>query len=700
MAIAATFTPRGEERKAAFLKDDQQIWPQLDAEGKVSEAQALDYDPVLERFRRMYALEIGPRQRTDLAAAEGTKTALELAMLRTIEQDLPGGKHYIVHSETKRAVELTAEEGDTLTITVSNNTRVFQVQQLLGQFMGLDEAEAKELELSTKAGAFWRAQLFNEEVASRVKVRGVKNFTRPRKEYRHPIMVLGAGIGGMVTAMKLLHKGRTDIQMFEKLHDFGGGSWYHVANQTTKLQTEAGSYHLQYYFEWLPPPTDMPTWPSRDQIISHFQRVARQFGLDKYCAFNTKVTKIQAKGAGYGPERWYAVHHEPADGSGDGELAQMGACLCWPGNLSTNKLDTYPGEDDFGGYIEYASLNKPDFTRVPGKDTVIIGHGAFAIENVRTCLEVGCRKIVVLCRRRNITAPKVVSWMVTFMSIPMPGPLMMDAIAEAYKLIGWDPWTAYSVVTDARRSYCRIEQGTMFGVTDVYFLAGYYGIMDVVVGEVKRLSHHCVQTKSGEESIHCEVLLKTVGIRGDPALDKVLGLRELVGFWVNGDPLFPCITNTLFVQASNFTAYSIGPGIAGEVESILWFVDYPQDFEIVRDSLPVHNKESNVIKGNSLYVYTALHATMTQFLVGSIPGISAIQSMASDLKWKKQRAMHPIEPFLKECRAEWAMYVEMCSRHPVARKDVAPPAYPYTREMLEEYMRRSGESFTPPPAGT
>jgi len=160
---------------------------------------------------------------------------------------------------------------------------------------------------------------------------------------------------------------------------------------------------------------------------------------------------------------------------------------------------------------------------------------------------------------------------------------------------------------EPRRSYAQITQGSMFGVTDVYFVAGYYGLMDVIIGHVAKLSRHRMHLKDDLPDVECEAILKTVGVRGSSEVDRILGITELVGFWVNGDPLLPCISNGLFVSASNFGGYSIAPAIGPSVEAILWFVDYPEDFEIIRQDLPVHNDSTNRIVNNALYVYGADH---------------------------------------------------------------------------------------------
>lgn len=673
-------------------------------------------DPVYESFIRSIApLHIGPREKTPEAVLKKL-LPLEREITQRLEEDLQGGRHYVVHSETSKTIKLIAEDGDTLSMAVVTNTRGRQVRELIGTIFNKHPGK---LELFLKLSGGWTRIKDVDEVPSEVRITGVKNFCRQRRKYEHPIMVLGAGFGGIVTGMKLLQRGRTDMQIVEKLNDFGGYSWYGIANRTTKLQTEAGSYHLPYFFHDQGFPEGMPTWPSRDYLLMMFQRTARKYGLEEYTRFNTKVLKIVAKqnqvyvhndtmsfgdgkpevdlrvstAAGHHTQphddgRWFTVHCEPADGLGDVEMFSAGACLCWPGNLTHYKSEDYEGEEDFRGYIEYASLDRPDYTQVTGKATIIIGHGAFSIENVRTCLEFDCGKMTIVCRRRNITAPKIISWMVTRSPYPIPGPLMLDAMADAYKLLNWDPWTAYSVKTDSRRTFARIDQGTMFGVTDVYFVAGYYGVMDVVVGAVKRLTHHCMHLITGER-IHCEAILKTVGVRGSYEVDKMLGLKELVGYWVNGNPLCSCVTNSLFVQASNFAGFSIGPGLTGTTEQVLWLVDNPQDLELVRSRLPVHNKKNNTIWGNALYVYSIAHATNTALIMLTVPGLSVACGLGDSLKWKKTQLAHPESRFINECRAEWEMYCDMCENHPAANKDVLRPPFPYTAQSVEEWIRKA-----------
>merc|ERR1712154_210772 len=156
-----------------------------------------------------------------------------------------------------------------------------------------------------------------------------------------------------------------------------------------------------------------------------------------------------------------------------------------------------------------------------------------------------------------------------------------------YDLVGFDVWSAHSVKTDANRSFAHLSQRTVFGVTDVYFLAGYYGLMDVIVDEIKRITPGCAHTKKGKK-IKCEVIIKAVGTVPSFKMDKTLGLKELHGLWVNSDPLRSVVVNAMYVEARNFGSFSSEPYYGSCVPMVCYFVDYPGDYEVLKNALPVN----------------------------------------------------------------------------------------------------------------
>ncbi|CAE7514413.1 unnamed protein product [Symbiodinium pilosum] len=590
----------------------------------------------------------------------------------------------VTSGKATRVVEIyNQDETECITIGASGSTRTPEVCDIISSFVKI---APDKIQLVSKVGVFAAKQRLSDEVASKVVALGVPSFQRPVQQYPHPIVVIGAGLGGMQTMISFKKAGRKDLICLERLGAFGGHSWLVVSNKYTKLQTESGNYHVDFMLPDTPATTDVEgdaykTWPTRDQLLKMFREAARIHELGPMTKFNTHVEKIRPLPDGSG----YGVYTFPSNSEdAEGELIIASAVITWPGNLCKYRELEWPGEDDFGGYIAYASFSLVDYREAEGKVCILYGHGAFTIENVRTLCEHRCKKVVVMCRKRNLCGMRVMSWLVGYLENPVPGPILLEGFQKMYDLVGFDCWSAHCVKTDEKRSYAQISQRTAFGVTDVYFLAGYYGLMEVLVDEIKRLTNGCAQTKKGKK-IKCQVILKAVGVTPDPQKDKMLGLKELVGLWVNGDPLRPVCCNGMFVEAQNFGSFSSGPSFVSSVRIFRWFVDYPSDFEIVRGILPKLRPSPD----QPAYVPGARHLMPTFTAMNIVPMLGAELAIAGSMKHIKQQQRHPLKIFLAECKAEWEAYIRQWKKDGMIDDSKPEPPYPYTEEMVQSWIDRT-----------
>eukprot|EP00933_Yihiella_yeosuensis_P058411 TRINITY_DN5887_c0_g5_i1.p1 TRINITY_DN5887_c0_g5~~TRINITY_DN5887_c0_g5_i1.p1 ORF type:complete len:627 (+),score=105.47 TRINITY_DN5887_c0_g5_i1:85-1965(+) len=587
----------------------------------------------------------------------------------------------VLGEKATRTIEIYNEAGDEcITIGATSSTRTPEVCQVVGSLLKMDP---EKVQLISQIGAFRTKLKLTDEVTSKVTALGARSFKNRKKKYEHPVVIIGAGLGGIQTMLAFTNGGREDFICIEKLDDFGGHSWMVVANKFTKLQTEKGTYHVDYILPEAKVPhsfgdMEYKTWPNRDQLLTMFRAQAKAHGFYDKTRFNVSVEKVRPVANQPG----YTVQTVPMNEDEDGELIISSAVVAWPGNLCKLRLIDFPGEDEFGGYIDYASFCKVDYTKVDRKDVILYGHGAFTIENVRTLLEHRAKKVFVLCRKRNICGMRVASWLVGQSEVPVPGTIIMEVFQKMYDLVGWDVWSAHSVKTDANRTFAHVSQKTVFGVTDVYFLAGYYGLMEVVVDEIKRLTHHCAHLKKGRK-IECEVIVKAVGTLPDFQMDKMLGVKELVGVWANGDPLRPIGCNGMFVEARNFGSFSSGPAFATTVVMFNWFIDYPDDFEIVRGMMP--KKKAGEAP---CYVPSATHLLPTMTAMNTIPMLGAAMAVSDGLKARKQKEAHPPKQYIAECKAEWEMYIAQFKKDGMVDGRPEPP-YPYTVEMCEDWTNRS-----------
>mmetsp|Transcript_20115 Transcript_20115/g.47091 ORF Transcript_20115/g.47091 Transcript_20115/m.47091 type:complete len:662 (+) Transcript_20115:58-2043(+) len=586
------------------------------------------------------------------------------------EKELSGGPQ----SFTDRTVRIYVEGTDEcMSIGAKTSTKVSEVRDLLAMFLQTDPTSIT-IKRKTLKGA--TVQKLNEECASTIFVGGVKTFQRKPHHWDHPILVIGAGLGGIQCMIDLHLKDRWDIVCMDRHHDFGGHSWIKVPNKFTKLQTERGTYSVEYPLPWAPVPKmigdmEYKTWPTRDLLLAMMREGAKTHGLYDHVRFNTHIERVVPKAGNY------AIQYMPMnEDEGDADIMLAGYVSTWPGFLHEPNRADFPGEEDFGGYIEYSSFDNVDYDMTVQKVCMLYGHGAFTIENVRTLCEHRCKKCWVLCRTRNLSGTKMASWLVGALTRPLPALVLLDAFKRMYDLVGYDVWTCYSVKQDGERSFASIEQKTIFGVTDIYFLAGYYQLMECVVDELKRLTHQTVHTKNGQK-IYTEVFIKAIGTRPSFRVDKEHGLKELVGYWVNGDPRRPIQTGTKGVQAKNFGSFSVGPGFAPMVKILNYFCEYPDDWWAVKDKLPTNKAGvwpcyvTNAAYG--LPVFMGLNSTL--------PMLAQQCNEMDQIKARKQNDAHPLPEYLSQCRKEWETYIKFFRENNMV-DDRPDPPYPYTEEVI------------------
>jgi len=269
-----------------------------------------------------------------------------------------------------------------------------------------------------------------------------------------------------------------------------------------------------------------------------------------------------------------------------------------------------------------------------------------------------------------------------------PGHLFVESMNVMYNLVGYDVWTHPNIVTNEKREHALISQSTSFGVNDVYFLSQAYGLTEVIEDEVDKLSKHMITTKKGRD-IECDAILKCLGSVADPDFDDMVGLKKMVGFWVNGDPFLATLTSPYGVQAKNYAGFSLGPGYAGQIKANHWFFDYPQTWEMVNEYLPVRTRTE---KDECFYKNPGGHVLGTMVILGTIPWLGGLFAEMDRLKAAKTLHACPKEKFVAECEGEWKMYIQMMRDHGQIAKDAEDIPYPYSLEKVTSLQEKIAEA--------
>jgi len=326
---------------------------------------------------------------------------------------------------------------------------------------------------------------------------------------------------------------------------------------------------------------------------------------------------------------------------------------------------------------------------------MIAGHGAFGVENIRTCCEFSAKRIYMVCRRTNLACPRVSSWFCNQSDPAVPAPLFLESMEPAYKLIGYDPWSYHSVTYNAARTTAQINQKARFGIGDVYFLALSMGKCEVIVDEVKRLSEGRVHLQSGRE-LSVQTILKVFGFVGDQEVDRLLKIKSMYGYWADADNRRFTASENPGVYASNFGGTSLSPGaifFTLMASHVMWF---PRDWQRLVDSvqLPTNKRDDSISR--PAYVLDAKTALPISFVVPTLcPGIGEIAMRHGALKKRKQLECHPLERFLEECQQEWDEYARKWKADDPSLKD--PPAYPYSVAIVKGLLAKHAALVTEQP---
>ena len=187
------------------------------------------------------------------------------------------------------------------------------------------------------------------------------------------VVVIGAGMAGILAGIKLQKMGITDVAIYEKA-DKIGGTWRE--NTYPGLTCDVPSHHYTYTFERNPDWTrHLPPGP---EIQDYFQRTTEKYGIDKLIRFNTEISRAE-----YTEGRWHLTLANGDTDSADIVIAATGV-------LHQPSYPTIPGMDDFEGAMFHTS--RWDHT-VPleGKRVGVIGTGSTGVQIISALAGVAAR---------------------------------------------------------------------------------------------------------------------------------------------------------------------------------------------------------------------------------------------------------------------------------------------------------------------
>eukprot|EP00747_Dinoflagellata_sp_TGD_P127877 gnl/TRDRNA2_/TRDRNA2_174456_c1_seq2.p1 gnl/TRDRNA2_/TRDRNA2_174456_c1~~gnl/TRDRNA2_/TRDRNA2_174456_c1_seq2.p1 ORF type:complete len:696 (+),score=111.19 gnl/TRDRNA2_/TRDRNA2_174456_c1_seq2:66-2153(+) len=600
-----------------------------------------------------------------------------------------------------------ATTGEELIVPVMTASKVMDLKQMLGEMIGKEDW--MRIELSYKNGPTWKRHRNSDEVCCNLIVRGIDSFARQLQQYPHPWVLIGCGSIGLRVAVMWMKKGINFVN-FERKDGLGGNAWRTIANWTSKLQSEGPQYELEYgdcsidevpenhCYNDDPRMLDLAQkyWPSKACILKHLNDRADALGLWTNIRLNTEVVDMdifEVQTSSYGDQKRFDLHWKSTKEDDSTRGVTTASCLAFfPGCLCVPHRNIWPGEDISEMQIGYGFSNEFDYTALTRQKCIIIGMGAFGIENIRTAMEHGAAKIYMICRHFNLLMPRVLAWWINQCTgeHPPTAAMMLDAMKPMYDLVGWDPWNFFSVSANADRSVANIKQYTRWGIGDAAFIAVYYDRCEIIESEVKRFKPKTVVLSTGRILEDVDHVIKVLGFDCDFGVDRIMKTDYHIGHWPNGDWRRYVCSDMSAIDASRFAGVGLSPWARSVANATMWFFQHPADgIRIIESGVMAPNYPIPE-KGSAAYHYDPRSGAAVEITqIGMVPELQAFE--ANNGRWKRDQFLKVASPqkYTDALKADWYGYCKMFQERD---GDNRPwPTYPWTSEDLQQLSEKEME---------
>lgn len=254
----------------------------------------------------------------------------------------------------------------------------------------------------------------------------------------HDVAVVGAGPAGISVALSLRDRGLRPLLIDRA--DQVGASWRSRYDRL-KLNTGRPFSHLPNR----PYPKGTPMFPSRDDVVAHLDRHAREDGIE--LRLDTEVTRIERRTRG-----WRLS-------TSDGELDARHVIVA-VGNQRTARIPQWPGADEFTGEILHSSEYRNP-RPYHGRKVLVVGSGSSGMEIAHDLATGGADQVWMAIR----TPPNIL-----LRSLPggLPGDLVSlplfrapvrvaDAISKAARRANLGDLTEFGLPIPPQGTFTRVK---------------------------------------------------------------------------------------------------------------------------------------------------------------------------------------------------------------------------------------------------
>jgi len=461
------------------------------------------------------------------------------------------------------------------------------------------------------------------------------------------VIIVGAGITGLYAANRLSESG-ISYSVLEK-QDMVGGIWSRYANSSSQVNSSEGAYRL---FE-------KQKRSNRDhsytrEILEDISVLTRK--VSDHLFLETEVKEIEKKG-----DR-YQVRYER--GGTLSVVESKGIILAINDRVGTPNDIEWENQAAFQGEIVSGISDGARGIDWRNKDVVIVGMGAFAVENARTALEGGARHVTVVCRRHGTVCPKIIDYL--NFATPYDESYTHDNKSNIRNMMYWKKLYQLSGATQPECWMGKIKhEGHTISVSDIWFIGHYLKKIETVQGEITGMTESGV-VLDGQRHVNADVVVNCIGFqRNAPLITTLSGYYEMYNNnYVDKDFMYLA---DAFIDDDAFNSLfgsSVLEMVKFYMEVFVMFFDNPDYNTMVETEgirkIPVSSRAW------SHYIEAAMA------LIRAYPAVRDTAAHQVDTRTKNFLEIHDMETFIAENKREWVDIHSTLAGKPMAEGDCLP----------------------------
>jgi hypothetical protein len=306
------------------------------------------------------------------------------------------------------------------------------------------------------------------------------------------VIIVGAGVTGLYAADRL-RENKISFCVVDK-RDIIGGIWSLYANSTSQVNTSEGAYRL----------IEKKIRSNRDhsttrEILEDIAYLSRNISDNLF--LNSEVDRINKI------DNLYQI--SITRNQEKHMVKSKGVILAINDRVGTQRKIEWENQNNFQGKIISGISNAANDFNWKNKKVVIIGMGAFAVENARTALEGGARHVTVVCRRHGTVCPKIIDYL--NFTTPYDENFKHDKKSNMRNMLLWKKLYDQSGATQPECWMGKIKHdGHTISVSDVWFIGHYLKKIETIAGTITGMYEDGVIVDN-QHRIEADVVVICVG---------------------------------------------------------------------------------------------------------------------------------------------------------------------------------------------